>query len=126
MGSEREIIVGAKMKRSCIFCGEPAKNPWDNGNKICDECLKDRESDWKSNKNRMNIELPFESKLGQGATYQHGTGIIRVYDFSILSAETCLSHEIVHHVLNHFISVQASICYDNVSGGGELERWINL
>jgi len=94
--------------------------------KLCDECLNFVEKKLKSKKEEVTIELPYVSKIGCGATYQHGDGIIRVYDFSRLSPELCLSHEIIHHVLNYFVSVQASYCYDNIDGAGQLHKELGL
>lgn len=94
--------------------------------KICDECMQWIEINWKSEPDQSKIQIAQETKMGSEGSYHHGRGIIMLRELVESTLELIISHETMHHVLNHFISVQTSYCYDNVSGRAEIENWLEL
>lgn len=116
------------MKGICVICEEePGTEPWFGG-VICDKCLAKKEKEWKSSSRspKIIIQTPEDSNLLAAATYRHGYNEIILRESEEFSMELILSHEFIHYILNHFINVQTSFCYDNVSGYGEIEKYLEL
>ena len=109
----------------CNKCGElEGVHPYGRF-KLCDTCMRWAEINCKSEPHPPEIRITHELKLGSEGSYRQGENVI-ILRKTKLTMEHILSHEAMHHVLNHFISVQASFCYDNVSGLGELEYYVGL
>ena len=84
--------------------------------KLCDNCRDFVEKEWRSKNKTPEIEIRRETGFNKRGGYISGEGRIKFSGGGLDEFERVLNHEVMHHVLNFFISTQASFCYDNVCG----------
>lgn len=82
--------------------------------KLCDDCRDFAEKEWRSEDKTPRVEIGEATSLGSRAEYINGEERIIFYEESANVFERVLNHEVMHHVLNYFVSTQASYCFDNI------------
>ena len=118
-----ETLVGNDVKTIslCDMCEE-----YDVGNRYgklfcCDKCKESLE--------KVNLKKPPEIVLNLGemeADFRPLRNVISINSFiGVERLYVCINHEYMHYVLLKHIGMEASICYDAVSGEGEIhENWL--